>query len=124
MLTLQVASLAYDIAGVGILAWAAVFRGAREVAEQGGTYWNENKPFMTALAENKTDTAAGSIMLLFGFMGQAVASVGVDIAPVLASGLYVALGGAIVLYATWIRKTATSAFMKRALDTRETHGKA
>ena len=91
MLTLQVASLAYDIAGVGILAWAAVFRGAREIAEQGGTHWNENKPFMTALAENKTDTAAGSIMLLFGFMGQAVASVGVDIAPVLASSLYVAL---------------------------------
>ena len=34
VLTLQVTSLAYDIAGVGILAWAAVFRGAREIAEQ------------------------------------------------------------------------------------------
>ena len=106
------------------MAWAAIFRGAREIAKQGGTYWNKNKPFMTALAENKTDTAAGSIMLLFGFMGQAVASVGVDIAPVLASGLYVVLVGVIVLYATWIRKTATSWFMKRALDTIETHGKA
>ena len=53
MLTLQVASLAYDIAGVGILAWAAVFRGPREIAEQGGTHWNENKPLMNAFAENK-----------------------------------------------------------------------
>lgn len=120
MLTLQVASLAYDIAGVGILAWAAVFRGAREIAEQGGTHWNENKPLMNALAENKIDTAAGSVMLLVGFIGQAVASAGVDTGPVLTGGLYVALGGAIVLYATWIRKTATCALMKRALNARKT----
>ena len=123
MLTLQVASLAYDIAGVGILAWAAVFRGAREIAEQGGTHWNENKPLMKALAENKTDTAAGSVMLLVGFIGQAIASAGIESGPVLTGGLYVALVGALVLYATWIRKRATNALMNRALDAIETRRK-
>lgn len=103
---LQMIGLMYDATGILVLGVPAVFRMVDEIASQSGTYFDYNVHLVHALAKARVDTTVGSILLLFGFVIQAL-SLGYDTThifrPFFPRILCIFLATWILLYFSYLR---------------------
>lgn len=75
---LNVAGLAFDMAGASLLAWALVFTRGQILKAQSLTVFNGNPVLHMALRRQRLDACFGLGMLLFGFLLQMIAAIGLS----------------------------------------------
>ena len=71
---LNLLGLLYDGCGVVILGIPAFLKAKKELFAEAGSYFDYNKPQLRNSIAFRTDTAMASVMLLIGFLLQAISS--------------------------------------------------
>ncbi len=69
---IQFVGLTFDAVGIIVICVPLLRLSADKIAEQTAGHYDYNEPGITALAYSRIDTIAGSILLLLGFVLQAI----------------------------------------------------
>ena len=110
---LQIVGLFYDVAGIFVLGINSVIRVAEQTERHSATMWNGNKALREWLVQSRIDTAAGSTLLLSGFLFQVASLYEVSWPSTILRLVLVILVLLLLFYWGFIRLLATKHYLAK-----------
>lgn len=110
--TFTAVGLAYDVFGIVILGYAFFSKSVEAMMVESGSYYGGNDALLRSLIESRTDGAAGTLLLVAGFIFQFLGSLG-SASEVTGKALLIVLAFTIALYFVFLRNWFVSSQVSR-----------